>query len=117
MSSEVRENLSRGSTWVRGLYLFQFVAHLLTGRPNARLREFGESLGSYLQEIADFLTYHSEQKPFPFAAWPGQKRLEGDIRREPEGHSGEGPGEKSGEKDSGKAADEGGDEPNESGVR
>jgi hypothetical protein len=48
----------------------QFIMVLLTGTPNVYLLEFGRSLGRYLQQIVDFLTFAVEVMPFPFNAWP-----------------------------------------------
>lgn len=50
--------------------LIQFALALLTGTPNARLLAFGSSLGSYLRQVARFLTFASEEVPFPFSDWP-----------------------------------------------
>lgn len=50
--------------------LGQWLFTLFTGKPNAGLRNFGASLGVYLQQITHFLTAASEQKPFPFQDWP-----------------------------------------------
>ena len=75
--------------WMRGLFMLllilafhisgtvifivtaiQFVVMLLAGKPNARLVTFGRSLGRYLQQIVDFLTFATEEMPFPFNDWP-----------------------------------------------
>jgi hypothetical protein len=50
--------------------LFQFVSMLVSGKINERLLELGESLGLYSYQIIRFLTYNTEEKPFPFAEWP-----------------------------------------------
>lgn len=90
MSTNVRENLGRGGTWIRGLYMllfavlfnvaeivlaavaiFQFLAQLVTGGVNRRLQTFGGNLAAYLQETTAFLTYASEERPFPIGPWPG----------------------------------------------
>lgn len=60
---------------VSGMVLFlitviQFVVTLLTGARNERLSSFGKSLGIYLQQIACFLTFSTEDLPFPFKDWP-----------------------------------------------
>ena len=76
-------------TWVRGLFMLlfialyqiaavvvgavavlQFVWKLTTGATNPRLLRFGEDLGRYFYQIMRFLTFNSEDKPFPFADWP-----------------------------------------------
>ena len=75
--------------WIRGLFMLllilafhisgtvilivtviQFVVMLLAGKPNARLVTFGHSLGRYLQQIVNFLTFATEEMPFPFNDWP-----------------------------------------------
>lgn len=50
--------------------LIQFVLMLLGDTPNARLVSFGRGLGSYLKQCTHYLTFASEQKPFPFSEWP-----------------------------------------------
>jgi len=63
---------------VTGTILFvvtvvQFVLTLLNDTPNDRLVAFGSSLGRYLQQTASFLTFASEEVPFPFSEWPSGK--------------------------------------------
>ena len=48
----------------------QFVFHLLTRKPNARLQTMGKRLAAYIQKIVAFLTYHTDELPYPFGAWP-----------------------------------------------
>jgi len=50
--------------------LAQFIFNLLNDQPNIRLRAFGLSLGRYLQQLAEYLCFASEDKPFPFRDWP-----------------------------------------------
>jgi uncharacterized membrane protein len=50
--------------------LVQFVLLLLTDEPNKRLVLFGKSLALWLAETARFLSFVTEEKPFPWAAWP-----------------------------------------------
>lgn len=54
--------------WV--LVILQFFFSLITGKDNKNLREFGYSLSTYIYQILKFLTYNSEEKPFPFSDWP-----------------------------------------------
>lgn len=56
--------------WV--LVLLQFVFSLVTGQDNVNLRRFGFSLSTYIYQALQFLTYNSEEKPFPFADWPSE---------------------------------------------
>jgi phosphatidylserine synthase len=77
------------SIWVRGLFMvlmaiafhisgmllaigaiIQFVLALVSDGPNARLVDFGQNLGRYLGQIADFVSFATEEVPFPFSAWP-----------------------------------------------
>ncbi len=50
--------------------LIQFVIVLLNDTPNIRLASFGRSMGNYLRQITAFLTFATEEKPFPFSEWP-----------------------------------------------
>ena len=77
------------NVWLRGLYMLlmmlvlhifgtvlvvvaiiQFVIVLMNESPNERLVTFGRNLGIYLRQIAHFLTFASEEVPFPFSEWP-----------------------------------------------
>lgn len=51
------------------LAIVQFVLALINA-PNARLSQFGRSLGQYLRQIADFVAFATEDVPFPFSDWP-----------------------------------------------
>ncbi len=55
---------------IYAVVIFQFFAVLITGRSNERLLVFGQSLSTYVYQIMRFLTFNSEQCPFPIAAWP-----------------------------------------------
>ncbi len=89
MSNDVKDNIKKQSTWIRGLYMllfsvfytfadillitivmFQFVLKLLTGDTNDRLRKLGQSISTYIYQILQFLSFNSEQHPYPFGAWP-----------------------------------------------
>ena len=50
--------------------LIQFVFALLADGPNERLMAFGRNLGAYLRQIVEFLTFSSDEAPFPFSDWP-----------------------------------------------
>lgn len=89
MKEEIKQRLEKHETWQRVLYmlffifiygiskfliigvmLFQFFTIILTGNINEQLLKFGQNLSTYLYQITIFLTYNSEQRPFPFSAWP-----------------------------------------------
>ena len=87
--SETKKNLTNPKTWLRLVYIIlfaiafnvaevvivavvvaQFLFELITGQPNEQMRSLGRSLGGYASEIIAYLTYHSDDKPFPFGPWP-----------------------------------------------
>ncbi len=49
---------------------FQLICMLLSKGPNDKVMRFGKSLGLYVVQIVDFLTYNSDRKPWPFHDWP-----------------------------------------------
>lgn len=85
--------LSDRGTWTRLLYMIlfavifniaelvilvivvvQFLFKLFTGKINDELRRLGDTLGAYLHEIVAYLTYHREERPYPFGPWPEPSR-------------------------------------------
>ena len=48
----------------------QFVHMLVKKGVHPTLLSFGHSLAQYNYEIVSFLTFNTEDKPFPFSAWP-----------------------------------------------
>lgn len=53
--------------------VIQFALALLTGAPNARLLAFGRNLATYLKQVVCFLSFASEDIPFPFGDWPSSE--------------------------------------------
>lgn len=91
----LKKNVSRRSIWMRLVFMivmaiaygvaeavafavvaFQFLSSLFTGQPNARLADFGRNLARYFQEITLFMTFATEEKPFPFGPWPDERHAE-----------------------------------------
>ncbi|MFL0808850.1 MAG: DUF4389 domain-containing protein [Agarilytica sp.] len=89
MDQQLKENITSGATWMRCLYMvffgvcltvsrfvmwvvvvLQFLFALTTGSDNANLRRLGDSLSQYIFQALKFLTFNSEEKPFPFTDWP-----------------------------------------------
>ncbi|HEY8521844.1 MAG TPA: DUF4389 domain-containing protein [Gammaproteobacteria bacterium] len=88
--SQLEENLRRGSTWLRLAFMLvmillygvsrvvaavvvvlQFGFVLFTGSPNPRLLELGQSLATYTYQLIRYLTFNSDERPFPFDLdWP-----------------------------------------------
>ncbi len=89
-SGQLEQNLKRRSTWIRLLYMtvfvalymitrivfgavvvFQFLWVLFRGETNKQLTVLGQSLATYTYQIMRYLSFNSEDKPFPFSAdWP-----------------------------------------------
>ena len=91
MDEELKANIKEKSTWIRSLYMIlfivffyvalmvagvvvvaQFLSKLLMGKANEQLSSFGHSLGIYLSEVVWFLTFHSEDMPYPCRPWPSK---------------------------------------------
>ncbi len=91
----LKKNVKDKDTWLRFVYLalfsvcfylsvmllfaasiFQFLAKLFGGAPFAGVASFGTSLALYQAEVTRFLTFASDEKPFPFAPFP-KKNTEG----------------------------------------
>jgi len=52
------------------LAVIQFLIVLLNDAPNGRLMHVGKCVGTYLKQVVQFLTFASEEVPFPFSDWP-----------------------------------------------
>ncbi|WP_236183539.1 DUF4389 domain-containing protein [Pseudomonas protegens] len=61
------------------LVLVQLIYRLIYGAPNAGLMNFGDSLSQFLAQIGRFGSFHTEQKPWPFADWPAPRVPEGEA--------------------------------------
>lgn len=91
MNDDIKESLKDNSTWMRVLYMaifviifnivefliaalviFQVLVLLFTGEKNQRLLGFGSMLSLYVYRILRYLTFNSEEKPFPFADWDNE---------------------------------------------
>ncbi|MFQ5470255.1 MAG: DUF4389 domain-containing protein [Gammaproteobacteria bacterium] len=91
MNEELSQRIKARDTWEKGLHillfaviysvaeiiigfvvLFQFVSTLFTGSRNEQLLSFGRNLSQYVYQIMLFVTYNSDEKPYPFAPWPNK---------------------------------------------
>lgn len=62
------------AAWVLvAVALLQVVMRVATDSPNPRLCSLGASLGRYLLQIAEFVSFGTEELPFPFNDWPEVK--------------------------------------------
>lgn len=62
--------LIAGRLLIRILVVVQFTLVLVTGSDNENLRNLGQGLGKWIYQAVMFLTFNSEEKPFPFDEWP-----------------------------------------------
>jgi len=88
--SESTKELKSENIWVRLLYMILFVAIFgvaefvmyivavigfflkLFGKDEiTTLRETGHYVAVYINEIAEYLTFNTDVRPFPFSDWPG----------------------------------------------
>jgi len=49
---------------------FQLLHLLFTGTLHDELKSFAHSISIYVYDITKYLTFDSEELPFPFKAWP-----------------------------------------------
>jgi hypothetical protein len=89
MENNWKDNLKSESFWLRSLFMLlffivyrivdlvvllvavcQWFYVLLTGDANASLSRFSSGLALYVAQIIRYLSYSSEEKPFPFSDWP-----------------------------------------------
>ena len=89
---ELKRHVKDKDTWLRFVYLvvfgvafylsvgltfaasvFQFLAKLFSGSQFDGLAEFGDNLGSYQAQVTRYLTFASDDKPFPFAPFPSKR--------------------------------------------
>ena len=88
--SQLAKNLKSKSIWMRLLFMLvitflysvsriivgtvvvvQFFWVLFTGETNQKLQVFGKSLATYTNQIILYLTFNTEERPFPFDMdWP-----------------------------------------------
>jgi len=55
------------------LIVAQLLHRLLRGRAHVGLMAFGDALSRYLAQIGRYGSFHSDEKPWPFADWPRQR--------------------------------------------
>jgi hypothetical protein len=55
---------------VLALLLLQILISTFTDAPNKQLQDFGTSLSLYAKQIIAFISFASDEKPYPFSDWP-----------------------------------------------
>ena len=94
--SDKKISLLNANTWIRGAYMLlfglllvaarliisivvvvQFLFVLFAGSDNDNLRNLGQGLGKWVYQTLMFLTFNSQEKPFPFDEWPAVEAADG----------------------------------------
>ncbi|HCS13613.1 MAG: DUF4389 domain-containing protein [Zetaproteobacteria bacterium CG06_land_8_20_14_3_00_59_53] len=88
-ANNLKENLQDGASWMRLLFMllfaviysvaevvlamvvvFQFLCVLATGRKNAQVLALGAQLSTFIYQVLRYLTYNSDERPYPLSDWP-----------------------------------------------
>lgn len=96
---DIKENVKNIDVWTRGLFIlifavifyflffliwlvviFQFLMKLITNELNDQLLDFSDGLTNYVSRILLYITFKSEEQPFPFSPWTNQT-----VTRKPPG--------------------------------
>ena len=91
MDDNVKESLTRGETWMRGLFMvligifysiaefliffaafFNFVWLLFTRETHDRIRDFSDDLTVYAYQALQYISFNTEDMPFPWGPWPDE---------------------------------------------
>jgi hypothetical protein len=86
-SASIKSHVKSHSTWRRLLFMLVVIALywvcatvvaavvtlqcfwlLFTGEPNEKLRRLGQNLATYVYQAIRYLTFDTEERPFPFDA-------------------------------------------------
>ncbi len=87
--ADIKNNLKNVNQWTRIIYMILFTVifnvasfvigvvvlvqalfAVVTGGQNGNVQKLGSGLAHFIHEIVSFLTYTTEEKPFPFSSWP-----------------------------------------------
>ncbi len=90
---DIKENVKNTDVWLRGLFIvlfgailyfafilvwllvvFQFFSKLLTGNVNLQLAGFSTGLVRYVSQVLGYITFQSDERPFPFSPWPAGEK-------------------------------------------
>ena len=89
MDEQLKKKLLAKDKWLRGVFMlvflcvvylvtwlifliaiFQFIWDFITNSPNTTLRDFTKNLNVYFHQVIDYLTFNTDERPFPFGPWP-----------------------------------------------
>ena len=90
---DIKENVKNRDVWLRGLFIiifgailyfviilvwllvaFQFISKVVTGSLNRQLADFSVGLTSYISQLLGYITFQSDERPFPFNPWPAGEK-------------------------------------------
>jgi len=93
-TDELKKNIKDSSVWKRLLFmilfsilysaaevvlavvvLYQFLSILITADKNEKVLSFGAQISTYAYQIFSYLTFNTENKPFPMSDWPSDNPL------------------------------------------
>jgi len=93
-TEDLKSKVTDSSAWLRLLFIllfaaiysvaemvvvavvvFQFLCVLFTGKRNDKVLSLGARLSSFAYQVFRYLTYNSDERPFPFADWPSDAAL------------------------------------------
>lgn len=91
-TAEMKANVKNVDTWIRGLFIiiygvifyvlvgiiwlvviFQFIMKVITANLNPNVMNFSGGLTRYAFQILQYVTFQSEERPWPFGPWPAEK--------------------------------------------
>jgi len=91
-AGDMKTNVKNPDTWLRGLFIiiyavisyvlfwiiwlvviFQFVMKVLTANLNPNVMNFSGGLTRYAFQILEYVTFQSEERPWPIGPWPAEK--------------------------------------------
>ena len=101
-TDELKNNIKNSSVWKRLLFmilfsilystaevvlavvvLYQFLSLLFTGNKNEKVLSFGAQISTYAYQVFSYLTFNTEDKPFPMSDWPSDKALTAKVAKKP----------------------------------
>lgn len=100
MDKQWKDNIKSESFWLRSVFMVlffvvyrivdilvllvsisQWLYVLLSGDANQGLRKFANGLSLYVAQIINYLSYNTEEKPYPFSDWPQENTPAKTTRR------------------------------------
>lgn len=90
----VKDNVKNVNIWLKGIFIlvfsvilyvvgilvyllaaFQFITKLITGELNHHVKNFAAVLTDYIMQVLAYITFQSEDRPFPFKPFEPQKTV------------------------------------------